>query len=136
MIIRDPRLGVLRRNGSSLSGTFVLRDRTVELRIELGSVGASVARARTIVRGARRLSSAAKHYASKKLRRLKNSTWEDETTPVTDLQFRRRLTLTSIDIAPELEVTFWFHDGDLFWGHFVTVEMNARDRFTFAELLG
>ena len=138
--IEDSRLGVLRRvrGGSSFAGEVVTRKGTIEIDIEVidGPVERAIERAKAIVRAVERHSAAAKRYASANLLRLKNETWIDETTPVSDLQFRRRLELERIDVAPDLSVTFWYRDGDLFWGHFVRVELNRRDRPISAELPG
>ena len=37
-------------------------------------------------------------------------------------KFESRLELESIEVRPDGEFCFWFEDGDLFWGHSITVE--------------
>ena len=37
-------------------------------------------------------------------------------------KFEARLELESIEVRPDGEFCFWFEDGDLFWGHSITVE--------------
>jgi hypothetical protein len=140
MTIEDARLGVLRRDRGdcSFTGKIATARGVIDINIEIIETPTeqAIERARNVARTIAKYTSGAKQYASRKLLRLKNGTWEDETTPLSDLQFRRRLTLQRIDIAPDLAVTFWFGDGDLFWGHSIQVEMSPRDRFRSAELLG
>ena len=45
--------------------------------------------------------------ASEDLLELKNDSWLEE---------------ESIEVRPDGEFCFWFEDGDLFWGHSITVE--------------
>jgi hypothetical protein len=137
--IENARLGILRRESDRLySDAVVTPAGVLKLAMELTEKDDDIVieRASAIVRGIVRYSASAKRYASRKLRPLKNRTWCDETTPVTDLQFRRRLTLEEIDVGPGLHVGFWYRDGDLFWGHYIQVVMDHRDRFISAELLG
>lgn len=57
-----------------------------------------------------------------KLLELKNDVWlEEGEKEVTKQQFLSRLKLRSIVIDEGGRFTFWFGDGDLFWGHAIEV---------------
>lgn len=61
--------------------------------------------------------------ASEDLLELKNDSWLEEDEEELDAEkFEARLELESIEVRPEGEFCFWFEDGDLFWGHSITVE--------------
>lgn len=66
-------------------------------------------------------------YVVQELLELKNGTWLDEgEKEVTRQQFLDRMTLTSISIDPDGEFEFWYDDGDLFWGHSISVRGNLK----------
>ena len=49
--------------------------------------------------------------------------WLEEDEEELDAEkFEARLELESIEVRPDGEFCFWFEDGDLFWGHSITVE--------------
>ena len=61
--------------------------------------------------------------ASEDLLELKNDSWLEEDEEELDAEkFEARLELESIEVRPDGEFCFWFEDGDLFWGHSITVE--------------
>ena len=61
-------------------------------------------------------------YAVSELLTLKNEAWlgEDE-SELSAAQFRARIKLTSIVIRSGERFEFWYEDGDLFWGHSISV---------------
>lgn len=76
-------------------------------------------------------------YVIQELLELKNGTWLDEgEKEVTRQQFLDRMTLTSISIDPDGEFEFWYDDGDLFWGHSISVRGNLKDGLLDAGIQG
>lgn len=65
-------------------------------------------------------------FASEELLELKNDSWlEDDEDEVTKENFIAALELCDIVFDLEGDFTFWFYDGDLFWGHSIIVEGNV-----------
>ena len=63
-----------------------------------------------------------KDYAVHKLLPLKNESWlEEDETEVTEIQFKKRMSLESITVYPDGSFEFWHDDGDLFWGHSILI---------------
>jgi len=94
----------------------------------------------------------AKHYAAKEMLELGNQwqydAWQDdkddgnteaEFTPITEEDFVKRISLHEIiieDSEEPGEYTLWFKDGDIFWGHSITVSGNINTGFTDAQMHG
>lgn len=97
----------------------------------------ALARARQIVEDFERYRQLAADYAVDGLLGLKNETWldesDDEESPET---FKAKMTLQAITVEAEGDVTFWHHDGDLFWGHSIQVCMDAGDNCTGTDIPG
>jgi hypothetical protein len=73
----------------------------------------------------------AKSYAATNMLELKNETWTDEDDDgvkslVTIEQFKGRMTLESISVSEDF-TTFWFDDGQLFFGHVIGVDHNGKN---------
>jgi hypothetical protein len=70
---------------------------------------------------------------------LKNESWMDEEEDETELtaeQFLARVQLESINIDPEGEFSFFYDDGDLFYGHVIIVSGTLSDGPTDATIAG
>lgn len=80
----------------------------------------------------------AEEYVVQELLPLKNDIWldEDEETPLTPQQFKQRMALESLVFYAEGDVTFYYQDGDLFWGHIIELWMDAADNFIGAHISG
>ena len=53
---------------------------------------------------------------------MKNGEWrDDDETEITGAQFLKCIVPTSLDLTEEGDFTFWFDDGDLFFGHTIMV---------------
>ena len=53
---------------------------------------------------------------------LKNEVWLGEgERELTATEFTARMTLQSIHVDESGDLTFWYDDGDLFWGHSIQV---------------
>ena len=79
---------------------------------------------------------AARAYACEMLLALKNDSWLQEgENPVTPEAFVARLKLDGITLRDDGS-TYWFLDGDLFWGHYIDVWRNSDGTFGGADLAG
>lgn len=75
--------------------------------------------------------------ASQDLLDLKNDIWlEEEEEELTAAAFESRMELESVEVRPEGEFCFWFRDGNLFWGHSITVEGTVNKGPLQADLQG
>lgn len=76
-------------------------------------------------------------FAAEELLELKNDCWlEDDEEEVTKEKFIEALELCDIVFELEGEFTFWFSDGDLFWGHSIIVEGNVDGTLNSAYIAG
>lgn len=81
--------------------------------------------------------SAIKAFVASKLLELKNDTWlADGEKPVSAAKFRARLVPESFNVRGSGGVSICFEDGDLFWGHVILVELDAKLRPIDAEIAG
>ena len=86
-------------------------------------------RARQVFTSLERYAKLAKDFAVEGLLELKNDVWlEEDEEPLLEVDFRSRMTLESIIVGSEGDVSFYHHDGDLFWGHCIEVDIDERDR--------
>ncbi|WP_299556949.1 DUF2262 domain-containing protein [Seonamhaeicola sp.] len=68
---------------------------------------------------------------------LKNESWIDENeSPLSEKEFLSKITLESIVIHDEEDFEFWFNDGDIFWGHTISVEGNLNGHLDKAGIHG
>ncbi len=66
-------------------------------------------------------------FAAEELTELKNDSWlEDDEEEWSEANFAKQLTLQAITFTEE-DFTFWFDDGDLFWGHAIYVSNTIED---------
>ncbi len=80
---------------------------------------------------------AAIDYAVQELLELKNQAWlEEDEEPITADTFKTALTLIELSFHDDQSITFTFDDGDLFWGHFVTISTDHNRTFISAEIEG
>ena len=74
-------------------------------------------------------------YAVSKMLKLHNSAWREEGDPeLTADQFVDRLTLVSIHVPRTNYFSMEFDDGDLFWGHRISVDGNLNGTFRDAQI--
>lgn len=82
-----------------------------------------------------------RRYAAEKLTDLANE-WlaEDEekagSDPITKETFARRLEISEISITPDGDITVYYHDNDMFWGHVVEINANIKDGVLDANIAG
>jgi hypothetical protein len=76
-------------------------------------------------------------FAVEKLLPLKNDSWLDEDEEeLTAGEFRDLMTLESIIVRTDGGFTFYFNDGDLFWGHTIQIRGNLTAGPTKADIPG
>ena len=76
-------------------------------------------------------------FAVKKLLPLKNSAWLDEDEKeLTPKTFLSKMSIESISIQSDGKFSFWFHDGDLFFGHMIHVDGSLKEGITDAGIAG
>jgi hypothetical protein len=71
-------------------------------------------------------------YAAQEMLQGKNSSWPDEDGDENELMitaeaFAERMTLNSVTVQNDGSLSFWFDDGDLFYGHAILVEYDGED---------
>lgn len=82
-----------------------------------------------------------RRYAAEKLTDLANE-WlqEDEdgenADPITKESFAKRLEISEVSIVPDGDITLYYHDDDMFWGHAVEVDANISGEILDAEIVG
>jgi hypothetical protein len=67
-------------------------------------------------------------YAASTLLALHNDTWRDEAEdgpPIDADEFAARMTPDALIVEEDDGVTVWFDDGDLFWGHTISVSLHS-----------
>ncbi|HEY4371812.1 MAG TPA: DUF2262 domain-containing protein [Burkholderiales bacterium] len=68
---------------------------------------------------------------------LKNDTWlGDDETAFTAETFKARLSLQSLTVESDGSFSFWFDDGDLFWGHAIVVGGDLKQGIARADIAG
>jgi hypothetical protein len=73
-------------------------------------------------------------YAAKKLLKLANEWSEGEKVTKEDIVSRMRL--QAIEFYNDLSIGLYYDDGDLFWGHTITVDIDKNGKCTRAEIQG
>ncbi|MCR5557242.1 MAG: DUF2262 domain-containing protein [Butyrivibrio sp.] len=77
-----------------------------------------------------------RNYAADELLETKNDVWlEEDEEPISKEDFVDTLILKKVEFNAE-GVTFWYDDGDLFWGHYVTVDSSADGTPKYAQMMG
>lgn len=105
--------------------------------VEETDASGALSRAKQIVEDFERFRKMAADYAVDGLLQLKNDTWLDEAEQqITADEFRARMKLEAISVEADDGVTFWHHDGDLFWGHSIQVCIDASDNCTGTDIPG
>lgn len=79
-----------------------------------------------------------KEETAKSLIDLKNEIWLDEDLgeeKVSVEEFKKLINLETIEISLE-QLSFWFDDGDLFWGHVIVSDFDLEGKFIDAGIHG
>lgn len=77
------------------------------------------------------------NFVCDELLELKNDAWlDDEEEEITREEFIEAIELCDISLESNDEFTFWFDDGDLFWGHTIIAEGNIDGTLRSAHIAG
>lgn len=82
-----------------------------------------------------------RQFAAKKLTSLAND-WKDndealdDTPPITEKEFAKRIHSPSITLSADGDFTVYYEDDDMFWGHTVTVDGNVKTGIESAQMEG
>lgn len=139
--LADPLLGVLPwdDNLNWYSGRLPAFG-SIELSLSPSSeqdVSVALGRAHEVVPRLDRYASRAADFAVSNLLDLKNDSWLDEDEEaISAAELKSRMRLESITFDSDGSVTFYHHDGDLFWGHCIQIGMDDKDQFVFADIPG
>jgi hypothetical protein len=78
-----------------------------------------------------------KTFAARKLTKLKNDSWlQENEQSIDEKMFAEHLSLTTIEVNPNHTYSFWYNDGDLFWGHSIIVNFSKSGNPENAEMFG
>lgn len=140
-IIHDDVLGVCTYNTAldwyEATITYQGAPLQIGLSVQDADISVVLVRARGIVAHLPEYALRAAEYATAELLPLKNDAWrEDDEQPLTAAEFQARMRLASITIESNLGAAFFYHDGDLFWGHTILVSMDAHDQWVSADIPG
>ena len=121
-------------------GRLLWRGAHVELNVaadEPAPFAANLDIARRLLREQAQWHEAALERAATDLLELKNENWlGDDEPPLTREQFRSKMKIQSIGVGSEGSVSFWFDDGDLFWGHVICVSGSIDEGLSEADIHG
>lgn len=97
----------------------------------------ALSRAKQVVEDFDRYRKMAADYAVDGLLDLKNDTWlEDGEKELSADEFKAKMVLKAITVEADGDVTFWHHDGGLFWGHSIQVCIDTKDKCTSTDIPG
>lgn len=82
-----------------------------------------------------------RRFAAEKLTDLANDWLQEEEgdeTPaaITKEAFADRLEISELSISPDGDITIYYNDDDMFWGHAVEVDANISGELSDAEIVG
>lgn len=78
-----------------------------------------------------------RNFAADELLELHNESWrEDDEAEISREDFCSRIKITSVNFEGEGDITIYFDDDDLFWGHVIVVQINENFEFTYADIAG
>lgn len=140
--LKDNLLGTLEwdDNFNWYRGKIYVADTSFDISLsphEGTDASTALSRAKQIVRAFENYQTMAAEYAVDCLLDLKNDVWlEDGEEAVSADEFKAKMTLEALTIEADGSVTFWHHDGDLFWGHSIEVCVDSNDQCTSADIPG
>lgn len=136
----DPILGKLKFNKDTEWWEGTLHWNSTQICIQLSATDANdlqkaIESGRTIFENIENFERLAKEFAAEKLLDLRNDNWleedQDETSPE---EFKSKISLDSIYVDSKGLFSFYFDDGDLFWGHSIETEGSISDGFSDASI--
>lgn len=77
-----------------------------------------------------------KLYAASQLLGLYNDVWNETDIEITEREFASRMLLEGITVECDRNTTFYYQDGDLFYGHSITVYLDENGNLESAQIEG
>ena len=77
-----------------------------------------------------------KLYAAEELLELYNDVWNETDIKITESEFVSRMLLEGITVYSDRTTTFYYHDGDLFYGHSITIYLDENGNLESAQIEG
>lgn len=80
-------------------------------------------------------------YAAKELTELANDWLEDEEDSedieeITEKDFAERIEISELTVSPDGDLTIYYNDDDMFWGHAIEVRANIDGTIDCADMVG
>lgn len=77
-----------------------------------------------------------KLYAARQLLDIYNDVWNETDIEITEREFAGSMLLEGITVYSDRFTTFYFQDGDLFYGHSITIYLDERGNLESAQIEG
>ncbi len=131
------------RRLKTYNGEFVYRDYSISISCDSTSFTDDaidrfgLERLESIAKNLEQKDMMARKFAATHLLGIKNDSWlENNECPLKLEDFEKRMKLTTLTFDRYSEVTFWYDDGKIFFGHTIAVTMNSENNFTEATFMG
>jgi len=139
--VENPKLGRLVWVADDmLEGRIVSGTKDVELSLEVvdeAALASQLEHGERLVTGIVELERRANQFLVEKMLRLKNEGWLREgEQPLSEDEFRKRITLGRLDIGDGGSATLIFDDDDVFWGHYLTADLRPDGALDNAGMFG
>lgn len=77
-----------------------------------------------------------KLYAASQLLDIYNDVWNETDIEITEEEFASRMLLEGITVECDRTTTFYYQDGDLFYGHSITIYLDESGNLESAQIEG
>ena len=77
-----------------------------------------------------------KLYAARQLLDIYNDVWNETDIEITEREFASRMLLEGITVYGDRITTFYYQDGDLFYGHSITIYLDEQGNLESAQIEG
>ncbi len=140
--IRDEIIGTLNFNEQHqwFKTKYVTQGNSFEVYIDIGNraeVMKNLPMVREILIHLESVNQKMRDFAAEQLLELKNETWREEGEPeLSKADFMARMSIETISFNEDGEYKIWYGDGDLFWGHSITVSADRKGRPERADING
>lgn len=140
VIHEDPKLGTftLDRRLDYFNGQVVWNGQTVVLDLaKSADVADRIETSRRLLRAQKTWKKRVEAHAVHELLPIKNDGWlGDDETEFTPARFVAAMRLEAINVSDGGRFSFWYDDGNLFWGHTICVSGTLDDGPIYAEFMG
>lgn len=77
-----------------------------------------------------------KLYAASQLLDIYNDVWNETNIEITEEEFASKMLLEGITVECDRATTFYYQDGDLFYGHSITIYLDESGNLESAQIEG